>query len=108
MGLSLPQNSFQLNFSSIYFMLMKRIAILTLMVCILITACTGQVTQSSVVSARVVPTQTFASLAYAVLPTATPKPKKYSPITPVATKTSVPTAIPTALTQIPEQDPERW
>ncbi|HEX9385085.1 MAG TPA: hypothetical protein VF918_02110 [Anaerolineales bacterium] len=70
--------------------------ILALMVCSLIAACTGKTTSTPLplhipVSA---PTQTFPVLASAPLPTVTQKPKKYSPITPVPTKTLTPTSEP--------------
>ncbi len=86
---------------------MNRIAILVLLVCVIITSCTGQATQLSVVQPAVVPTQTFPALAYAVVPTATSKPKKYSPITPVPTKTATPLPV-TALPQTSDRDPEKW
>lgn len=75
---------------------MNRRLILALMVCSLIAACTGKTTSTPLplhipVSA---PTQTFPVLASAPLPTVTQKPKKYSPITPVPTKTLTPTSEP--------------
>jgi hypothetical protein len=79
------------------------------MVLVLIAACTGQATQPSVIPSVRTSTaaQTFPALAYAVLPSATQKPKKYSPITPVPTKT--PTMPPsTALPGTSERDPARW
>jgi hypothetical protein len=86
---------------------MKRISILTLMVFVLIAACTGQATQPPVIPTVRAPTQTLPALAYAVLPSATQKPKKYSPITPVPTRT--PTALPvTSLPGAPERDPAKW
>ncbi|HSD83749.1 MAG TPA: hypothetical protein VLG46_07825, partial [Anaerolineae bacterium] len=45
-------------------------------------------------------------LAYASLPTATQKPKRYSPITPVPTKT--PTALLTSIPRLPERDSAQW
>ncbi|HSK88238.1 MAG TPA: hypothetical protein VK880_07780 [Anaerolineales bacterium] len=87
--------------------MMKRILVLTLMVFVLIAACTGQATQPPVIPTVRAPTQTLPALAYAVLPTATQKPKKYSPITPVPTRT--PTALPvTSLPGAPERDPAKW
>jgi len=86
---------------------MKRIPILTLMVFVLIAACTGQATQPPVIPTVRAPTQTLPALAYAVLPSATQKPKKYSPITPVPTRT--PTALPvTSVPGAPERDPAKW
>lgn len=73
---------------------MNRLLILTLMVCVLITACTGEGTPESGMTPVSRPTQTFPALAAAPLPTATQKPKKYSPITPVPTSTATPTSIP--------------
>ena len=108
MGLSLPQNSFQLNFSSIYFMVMNRIVILVLMVCALMSACTGTTTQQLAVLPAVEPTQTFPAVASASLPTATQKPRRYSPITPMPTFTRTPTAAPTATPDVPERDPAEW
>jgi hypothetical protein len=75
---------------------MNRLLILTLMVCGLITACTGEAT-STPLPLRIpasAPTQTFPAMVAAPLPTATQKPKKYSPITPVPTRTLTPTSAP--------------
>jgi hypothetical protein len=73
---------------------MNRLLILTLMVPVLITACTGEATPASIIISVGVPTQTFPALAAASLPTATQKPKKYSPITPAPTRTATPTSAP--------------
>jgi len=56
----------------------------------------------------VAPTQTFPSLASVlVIPTETPKPKKFSPITPEATATATrPTS--TIVPRLPERDPAKW
>jgi len=75
---------------------MNRLLILTLMVCGLTTACTGEATSTPLplripVSAS---TQTFPAMVAAPLPTATQKPKKYSPITPAPTRTLTPTSVP--------------
>ena len=87
--------------------MMSRIAVLVLMVCVLIPACTGQAAQLPAIPPSVgMPTQTFPALAYASLPTATQKPKKYSPITPVPTKT--PMVLLTSLPRIPDRDPTKW
>ena len=79
---------------------MKRRLILALMVCGLITACTGEATSTPapVILHVSAPTQTFPALdllsrSSAPLPTATQKPKKYSPITPAPTKTLIPTLV---------------
>ena len=80
---------------------MNRLLILTLIVPVLITACTGEATPTSAILPVRVPTQTFPALVAAPLPTATQKPKKYSPITPVPTRTSTPTPVP--LTAEPTQ-----
>ncbi len=88
-------------------MVMKRLATLALMVCFLVTACAVQATQPTAVPTVGIPAQTFPALAYASLPTATQKPRKYSPITPVPTKT--PTSPPsTAIPGAPERDPAKW
>jgi hypothetical protein len=75
---------------------MNRFLILILMVCGLMTACTGKATSTPLplrisVSA---PTQAFPAMVAAPLPTATQKPKKYSPITPAPTRTLTPTSVP--------------
>mgnify|MGYP003471725753 FL=1 len=85
---------------------MNRTAILVVLICVILTACAGQATQLVVAPPASIPTQTFPALAYAALPTGTPKPKKYSPITPAPTKTA--TALSTSRTQTPERDPEKW
>lgn len=86
-------------------MVMNRIVIVALMVCVSVTACTGQTSQRFA-APLAVPTQTFPVLAYASLPTATQKPKRYSPITPVPTKT--PTALLTSIPRLPERDSAQW
>lgn len=68
--------------------------ILALMVCSLITACAGKATPTPVILPVSAPTQTFPALVPAPLPTATQKPKKYSPITPAPTRTLTPTSVP--------------
>jgi hypothetical protein len=73
---------------------MNRLLILVLMVCVLITACTGEATSESVIIPVGVPTEIFPARAVTPLPTATQKPKKYSPITPAPTKTSTPISTP--------------
>src|SRR5512143_302133 len=85
---------------------MSRRAILTLMVCIFITACRGHATSTPDLPSESMPTQTFPALAYASLPTATAKPKRFSPITPVATST--PTELSTKVPRLPERDPATW
>ncbi len=57
-------------------------------------------------AAASVPAPTFPVPASASRPTPTQKPKKYVPITPVATKT--PQRILTSVPHIPERDPEHW
>jgi hypothetical protein len=71
------------------------------MVCGLITSCTGQSTSTPAPAVLPVeaPPQTFPALdllskSSAPLPTATQKPKKYSPITPAPTRTLTPTSVP--------------
>ena len=78
---------------------MNRLLMLALMVCGLLTACTGEATPTSITLPTGVPTQIFPALdllskSSAPLSTATQKPKKYSPITPVPTRTSTPTSVP--------------
>lgn len=85
-------------------MAMSRSFILVLLVCMLVTACGGQATPTSVLSPTSLPTQTFPALAYAALPTATPKPRTFSPITPAPTKTVTFTPGP----QMPEMDAAEW
>ena len=75
---------------------MSRFLILTLIVCGLMTACTGETT-STPLPLRIpvtASTQTLPAMVAAPLPTATQKPKKYSPITPVPTRTLTPTSVP--------------
>jgi hypothetical protein len=76
------------------------------MVCVLLSACTGQTTQRLAVLPADMPTQTFPALASAPLPAATQKPKRYSPITPIPTKT--PTVVLTSRAHLPERDPAEW
>jgi hypothetical protein len=87
---------------------MKRFLISAFVLSILITSCAGEVTSvpvqaqvgppaSGPISAPViVPTQTLPALAAApvIQPTATQKPKQYSPITPQPTRTSTATPVP--------------
>jgi hypothetical protein len=87
---------------------MKRLLVPTFVICILIASCTEE---AAAVPARdsapvSLPTQTFPALAVApaVQPTATKKPKKYSPITPEPTRTSTPTSIPPTT----ETDSNAW
>src|SRR5258705_6955699 len=75
---------------------MNRLLILTLLFCFLITACTGETNPTSISIPVRASTQTVPALAAASLPTATQRPKKYSPITPVPTRTSTPTSAPQA------------
>jgi len=88
---------------------MNRLLILTFMVCVLIPACTGEAAAESAMIPVSGPTQTPAVLdllskSSAPLPTATQKPKKYSPITPVPTRT----AIPTLISSTSEPDVVEW
>jgi hypothetical protein len=76
----------------------KRLLFLALIVSVLITACNGNAAAESVVIPVSGATQSFPTLD---LPTATQKPKKYSPITPVPTGTSTKTSVaPTAETDV--------
>lgn len=85
---------------------MNQRLVFALMVCVLMAACGGRATSVPEVEAlpASVATQTLPVLAYAQLPSATPKPKKFSPITPAPTRT----LIPTATVQTPEQDFVAW
>jgi len=89
-------------------MVMNRIAILILGVCVLISACMDEVSAAPVVPPVSAPEQTFPTLVTRPLPTATAKPKQYSPITRVPTAT--PTLIPSATSTLSgsEHDPARW
>jgi len=80
----------------------KRLLFLALIVSVLITACNGNAAAESVVipvsgATQTIPTLDLLSKSSAPLPTATQKPKKYSPITPVPTGTPTKTSVaPTA------------
>lgn len=78
------------------------------MVCVSITACTGKTTQSLAALPVVAPTRTVPAFSPDSIFTATPKPKRYSPITPVPTVTRTPTAAPTATPDPLERDPAEW
>jgi hypothetical protein len=82
---------------------MSRITILVLAVCMMITACGGQATSTPVV-ASVVPTETFPALAYVLGPSATPKPRLFSPITPAPTRPATATPRP----DTPEPETSEW
>ena len=73
---------------------MSRRSILVLLVFVLIAACTAEATPAPVVPPTRAPTETLPALAYAPLPTATPKPRTFSPITPAPTRTSTATPAP--------------
>ena len=75
-------------------MAMYRKSILALAVCVLIVACTAEATPAPAVPPTRAPTQTLPALAYAPLPTATSKPRTFSPITPAPTRTSTATPAP--------------
>jgi hypothetical protein len=83
---------------------MNRLLILILLVPFLITACTGETNPTPINLPVRAPTQTFPALAAVSLPTATQKPKKYSPITPVPTRTLTPTSAP----QTPQPEVADW
>lgn len=85
-------------------MTMSRLLFLCLMVCFLTTACGGAATSTPILRATQAPTQTFPALAQALLPTATPKPRQFSPITPAPTRTA--TSTPAAET--PDPDVSAW
>jgi hypothetical protein len=71
---------------------MKRLSLLFLLVSFLVAACSEESTPTSIDRPASRPTQTRPALAVAPLPTATQKPKKYSPITPAPTRTPIPTS----------------
>jgi hypothetical protein len=73
---------------------MNRALMLPLIVCVLITACAQEATPTLVSPSVGLPTQTFPTLASVVLPTASPKPKQFSPITPAPTRIPTLTSIP--------------
>ncbi|HSL43394.1 MAG TPA: hypothetical protein VK897_08175 [Anaerolineales bacterium] len=79
---------------------MSRLLLVSLAVCILMTACAGPATSTPIVPPTPEPTQTFPALAQAFLPTPTPKPRQFSPITPAPTRTT--TSTPDAETLEPE------
>ena len=87
---------------------MKRDLVLTFVICALLTACGGQAAAASAppVLPVSVTTQTFPTLASAPLPTATPKPRRFSPIIPVPTSTATQSS--TSIPQIPGRDPASW
>ena len=75
---------------------MKRVLIPLLVVAILIPSCTTATTHIPTSLPVSLPTQTFPALAVAPAsqPTATQKPKQFSPITPAPTRTRTPTLVP--------------
>src|SRR5512132_2846627 len=89
---------------------MKRVLILTLVVCVLTTACGERAAAAPVIQPINKPTQTFSTLAPAPTsqPTTTPKPRIFSPITPIPTSTATQSTISTSSPRLPARDPERW
>lgn len=88
---------------------MKRFVIPAVVLCFVLTACGEQavVAPAVVMPSVSAPTRTLPTLTAGALPTATQKPRKYSPITPVPTKTQ--TAPPlTSLPEMAQRDPDRW
>ena len=87
-------------------MAMSRLLILIFVVFALIAACTGQGTptpeDSSVVSSS--PAPTLPAIQFLPAPTATPRPRQFSPITPVPTRTITPTFLP----RTAEPEPAAW
>jgi hypothetical protein len=88
---------------------MNRVLYLTLVVCVLVTACTAETTPASV-SALAAPTQTFPALVTTPVlqPTATPKPRIFSPITPLPTFTATQSSPSNPITPLPERNPANW
>jgi hypothetical protein len=82
---------------------MKRFLVPAFLVCVLMTSCAGEATSVAVHKEPLImpvtaPTQTVPALAAAPAsqsePTATPKPRQFSPITPAPTRTSTRTPVP--------------
>jgi len=88
---------------------MNRALYLTLVVCVLVNGCTAETTPASV-SALAAPTQTFPALAAAPAfqPTVTPKPRIFSPITPLPTFTATQSAPSNPITPLPERNSANW
>jgi hypothetical protein len=88
---------------------MNRALYFTLVVCVLVSGCTAEATPASV-SALAAPTQTFPALAAApaALPTETPKPRIFSPITPVPTFTATQPSPSNPITPLPKRNPVNW
>jgi len=85
---------------------MNRILIFILMVC-LVCACTTQSTYAQSLSSPTVGTNYQLPIPTSPpLSTPTPKPRRFSPITPVPTSTA--TQLSTSAPQIPGRDPARW
>lgn len=95
--------SLRLNYFWIYSLAMSRMTILGSLVCVLIAACAGRATFVPPVPGAA-PTETFPSLAYVLGPSATPKPRQFSPITPAPTRTATATVLP----DTPEPDTGAW
>src|SRR5574339_876061 len=88
---------------------MNRVLYLTLVVCVLVSACSSEATPESV-AALAIRTQPFPALAAAPTsqPTATLKPRIFSPITPVPTFTATQSISSNPLTRLPERNPANW
>ncbi|MDQ2691283.1 MAG: hypothetical protein M3Y68_04565, partial [Chloroflexota bacterium] len=85
---------------------MSRLCILTVVVFTLVTACTGQGTPTPAVSSAVLssPAPTLPAVQFLPAATATPRPRQFSPITPVSTGTRTPTSLP----RTSEPEPAEW
>lgn len=95
-------------------MLMNRVLTLIFIVCVAMTSCTAEATPDSVsalaASPVSAPTETFPTLASAPASqaTATPKPRIFSPITPVPTATATEAVVPNSIPQLPGHNPANW
>ena len=93
---------------------MYRVLYLPLVVCVLLTACSAEATPAAVSALAAPPvgalTETFPTLASvpASQPTATPKPRIFSPITPLPSSTPTESSISTSVPRLPSRDPTRW
>src|SRR5512145_1354190 len=87
---------------------MQRVLYLAFVVCVLVTACSAEATLTP--APIVQPAQTFPALAAATAaqPTATPKPRIFSPITPLPTATTTASSTSNSASQLPGRNPTNW
>jgi hypothetical protein len=74
----------------------------------LTTACGERAAAAPVIQPVNEPTQAFPTLAPVVISTTTPKPRIFSPITPIPTSTATQSTISTSSPRLPARDPESW